>query len=383
MYRRLLQGQTTDVAALPGRRRALQADIDDDGPPLPVRDRVALPALEDWPAAPGYDQEGGSADMEDEERSLPSTEGADDSVGGSEGGDDDGAAGGGAALGAGGHAGDDGPRSPVSFVSGDGPGGGDGAIGDGPGGAIGDGPGGDGAIGDGPGGGDGVDGADGGGPGDDGALGIPLFAAEMWGCFRLTPKHPAKGRPFGGIQADCPYHRLNNKTGCRKYLQLRDATAEERDKAVRALKGWCTDALNFSRQRYHRGSFCHIDAAPSEAILAASLPSVGDGPAAPPQTDAELDAVVAAPPVPDEAPVRGRGGRGRAAGRAGHGRGEGGRGRGRGGRGGRRARGRAGGGEGDGEEAAGAGDAAHSSTSSGSGSSSSSSSSSSSDESAS
>ena len=59
---------------------------------------------------------------------------------------------------------------------------------------------------------------------------------SRWGVFRITPKQPGKGRPHGGYEASCPFHKKSASTGCKKYLQLRDGSAAEKAKALLALQ---------------------------------------------------------------------------------------------------------------------------------------------------
>ena len=115
---------------------------------------------------------------------------------------------------------------------------------------------------------------------------------SRWGVFRITPKQPGKGRPHGGYEASCPFHKKSASTGCKKYLQLRDGSAAEKAKALLALKGWCNTARDYDRQWKHLAHFTSIDAAPSQDVVDAGI--IREGPTEKPPADDELDATAAA-----------------------------------------------------------------------------------------
>ncbi len=152
----------------------------------------------------------------------------------------------------------------------------------------------------------------------------------VWGPFILRPKHPDVGRPFGGIEAHCPFHRKSERSDCKKYLQLKSADPEHRMHVLWCLRHWCNQAKSFERQRYHvllgdidNMTYTH----PAPDVISAQMISEAR-PARPSvKTDIELDREAAE--VQPQAPGRGSR-RGRRAGRAGRARGRG-RSRGRGG----------------------------------------------------
>ena len=55
-----------------------------------------------------------------------------------------------------------------------------------------------------------------------------VLRSGWWGCFRITPKQPSKASRFGGFQVACPFHRLNDKTDCKKFLSLAGRAFTER-----------------------------------------------------------------------------------------------------------------------------------------------------------
>ena len=146
-----------------------------------------------------------------------------------------------------------------------------------------------------------------------------LTQPSKWGPFRLTPRQPAKGRPHGGFEANCPFHRKNANTGCKKYIQLRDGSDEMRTAALRALQSWCNSAPQHKRQRTHLCHYISIETAPSQVVVAAG--KITNPPAEKAKTDEELDEADAASAKPKPCPARGKGRGGSKAARGGRGRG--------------------------------------------------------------
>ncbi len=137
-----------------------------------------------------------------------------------------------------------------------------------------------------------------------------LGKPAAWGPFKLTVKQPAAGRLFGGVEATCPFHRRNAKTGCKKYLQLRSDSQDEFQTCIRSLKAWCNAATMYSRQRDHLSHFVSISTAPAQEVLDAGF--IDQGPADRPPGDDELDAAEGFAAAPKAKPKAGRG-RGKAA----------------------------------------------------------------------
>ena len=145
-------------------------------------------------------------------------------------------------------------------------------------------------------------------PSDDSDSDVPrLGRPSAWGPFRLTVKQPSAsaGRAYGGIEATCPFHRKNKKTGCKKYLQLRSSTQNEFDLCLRSLKAWCNAATTYNRQRDHLAHFVSAASAPIQEVLDAGF--IRDGPSDRPADDDELDAAEGAVPAPKPKAGRGRG----------------------------------------------------------------------------
>jgi hypothetical protein len=84
---------------------------------------------------------------------------------------------------------------------------------------------------------------------------VDMLSASDWGVFRITPKQPGGGTwtggAFGGFSARCPFHKLSNKTGCKKWSRIRGPSAEDREAAYLRVLFWCSQARSFDRQRHH------------------------------------------------------------------------------------------------------------------------------------
>ena len=159
---------------------------------------------------------------------------------------------------------------------------------------------------------------------------------QRWGPFSFT-------RTATGFQATCPFHALNDKSGCKKRLACGTLGEVE---VIRRLKFWCTCARDWLRQEGHvhgQDITCPPELELMEVLLDEN--NVREPPApGSVLTDEQLDQLEAAceadeaagaPPAPapapapaiDEAagappalpPARGRGRGGRARGRGGRG----------------------------------------------------------------
>ncbi len=159
------------------------------------------------------------------------------------------------------------------------------------------------------------------------AEGAALMRSGRFGVFRLTPKQPgtSSSGAYGGLQATCPFHRLNARSGCKKFVTIRGPSVEDKSAALRVLLQWCVEAPNYSRQRYHMAVPLAPESAPPWAFLLSRR--IDDEPRGPVQTDAELDAAEAAEVVGAEAgdvvPLPRGGGKGRGGRRRDRGRGRG------------------------------------------------------------
>lgn len=89
------------------------------------------------------------------------------------------------------------------------------------------------------------------------ALSVPddhdILKARNFGVFRITPKQVGhlSGGPFGGFQANCPFHKLSSVSGCRRYFAITGTSGEDRRACVRKILFWCLRARDFDRQRDH------------------------------------------------------------------------------------------------------------------------------------
>ena len=167
---------------------------------------------------------------------------------------------------------------------------------------------------------------------------------ERWGAFRLSHlRMIPESRPFGSFEASCPFHRKNDKTGCKRMFRIWGDRPEDVDRAHMAARWWCARAKDHDRQWYHMRAPIDYDILPVREMIDAAI--IVEGPDDVVETDEVLDAMAAAAGGEAAAPAegaeggevipgRGRGGargcgaRGRGAGRgragraAGRGRGE-------------------------------------------------------------
>ena len=111
----------------------------------------------------------------------------------------------------------------------------------------------------------------------------PGAARFVWGCFRFTPKHSAQSVQW---EASCPFHRKNEKTGCKKLVSASRAGGSEG--AIHRLKFWCIQASQHDRQRAHMFNVDMACALPTLAELDVAVQSLV-APSAPPPTDDDLD----------------------------------------------------------------------------------------------
>ena len=118
----------------------------------------------------------------------------------------------------------------------------------------------------------------------EGDAGVAHFPAERWGCFTLSFKRK-KGVEWPiKMQASCPFHRKNAKTGCKKTLprdrSLRPGDQADIAQARRDLKWWCNQAKTHGRQQTHlwAGSEHSIPILVSEEALLAGRIDVAPEP---------------------------------------------------------------------------------------------------------
>eukprot|EP00969_Alexandrium_andersonii_P272348 12036348-Alexandrium_andersonii.AAC.1 len=113
---------------------------------------------------------------------------------------------------------------------------------------------------------------------------------DVWGSGRTTFKIPSSGSKFGGWQGSCRCHKLNDKTGCKKFFSIRDSTPEANELALRTARHWINMGPTFQRKRDH-GSYNPSGAEVPEASVV-SQQRVYEVPAIV-LTDVELDAAEA------------------------------------------------------------------------------------------
>ena len=88
----------------------------------------------------------------------------------------------------------------------------------------------------------------------------------VWGPFRLTFSDESKRPPHGAWQATCPYHRLNDVTGCKRSMVL-GVHEDSKDLCKRALMTWCLEAPLRKTKKAHAAAPCKVEDALAEAVL--------------------------------------------------------------------------------------------------------------------
>ena len=125
------------------------------------------------------------------------------------------------------------------------------------------------------------------GPGGSNENRAPRVETFRWGAFRFTPKGSPNTEGFGW-EASCPFHRKNDSTGCKKSLSV--AVAGSSDRAIHALKYWCTAALDVDRQWKHLNAVDIHGELPGEALIEAKIIHADAKPSVHVVPDSQLDA---------------------------------------------------------------------------------------------
>ena len=89
-------------------------------------------------------------------------------------------------------------------------------------------------------------------PGTD-ELALPRLKITRHGAFTFTAK---KGSKNPGFQATCPFHRKNNTTECKHFIQARGGTDADKREAMHKLLFWCLQHLHHDRVWSHQR--CHV-----------------------------------------------------------------------------------------------------------------------------
>ena len=75
---------------------------------------------------------------------------------------------------------------------------------------------------------------------------------QHWGVFRISSLKPkAPTRPFGALEALCPFHKRSVKSECKKYIAHKSSSPEDHALDLKALKHWCSQAKTVHLQRDH------------------------------------------------------------------------------------------------------------------------------------
>jgi hypothetical protein len=112
------------------------------------------------------------------------------------------------------------------------------------------------------------------------------------GPFRFTPKQAsqASGGRYGGWEVQCPFHRKNLKSGCRKWFGVCGPAMKDKQECVAAALEWCAAARRFSRQWMHLGFQVDYKTAAAAAITRQNPIFLEDLPVQRCKPDSELDA---------------------------------------------------------------------------------------------
>ena len=104
----------------------------------------------------------------------------------------------------------------------------------------------------------------------------------------LTLKYAPERDKFSW-QVSCPYHRKNNRTGCKKTFACDTSNCSfevASHRVLMRLRHWANQAQRHDRQRHHRGFNALPDTLPTEALINAQMLSTVPDVV---PTDAELD----------------------------------------------------------------------------------------------
>ena len=112
-----------------------------------------------------------------------------------------------------------------------------------------------------------------------------------WGCFRISMLvAKPDSRPYGALEAVCPFHRRSRVSQCKKYIAHKSDSQAEKDLDYKALLHWCAQARTVNRQRHHVGMSVLPRAALAElAMDVIEAQRIDEGPSDLPTPDDELD----------------------------------------------------------------------------------------------
>ena len=128
-----------------------------------------------------------------------------------------------------------------------------------------------------------------------------------WHLGVLSPcigRVPSPRRHLGGIQIVCPFHALNDKSGCKKFLSLSGPQEADEENVLNRLRHWANQAQRFDRQRKHvRMSIREADTPAPAVVLQQKLEH---GPSEAIRNDVQLDAEASASSAAPKAAAAGR-----------------------------------------------------------------------------
>eukprot|EP00439_Symbiodinium_sp_Y106_P042972 s6775_g5.t1 len=119
---------------------------------------------------------------------------------------------------------------------------------------------------------------------------------EAWESLVFHRKLPKSAPPYGGLEAVCKFHALNDRTGCKKFVRFAGPTLADEDRTLWILRHWCNCAKQCQRQRHHMRMPLGPEAIPNNEIIAQQR--LADDPPQRAPTDEELDGKDAASSAP-------------------------------------------------------------------------------------
>ena len=72
-----------------------------------------------------------------------------------------------------------------------------------------------------------------------------------WGPYGFSLKHPHQQGKHGGYQVNCPFHRRNEVTGCKKFVALEAWNDAAKKKALTLARWWAVQSQYFETQADH------------------------------------------------------------------------------------------------------------------------------------
>ena len=112
---------------------------------------------------------------------------------------------------------------------------------------------------------------------------------KKWGCFTISYKGPEQhGGRFGGMQASCPFHARNRRTGCKKWFGFKEDSDTHKWRMLDELKYWCVQARDHDLQWNHIYFSDELGNVTCPEELDLETLRIDEGPSEPPITDEDF-----------------------------------------------------------------------------------------------